>query len=102
MKIIPKEEITRQNAIRYAVVVAKNAFVDVVLEAQTALAKEEFAGTWAEIEAVADANLKVKLADARTECVKAAETAGCAETWDADILRLAKAKKENKAKKGNE
>lgn len=100
MKIIPKEVIDAQNALRSNLNTKKNAFIELIEEVQKT--SPEFTGSEEEINALSEGEVKVALIDARSACVDAASKIGAADSWFADVQRAMAMKKREAARKARE
>ena len=100
MKIIPKEVIEAQNALRANLREKKTAFISLIEEVQKTT--PEFTGSEEEVNALPDGNeSKSALIAARSACAEAAEKVGVA-TWFEDVKRQMAAKKREEARKARE
>lgn len=86
MKIIPKEEIDRENQLRYELSEKKSEFARLIFEKSKT--DEEFTGTPEQIASLPEGEDKAALIDAYSQCVTAAMKLSTSDEWFEDVQRM--------------
>ena len=92
MKIIPKEEIDRENDLRFDLLEKKNAFARLVFEQSKTI--EGFIGTPEQIAELEDGESKDAIIAGYSECVAAAMKINAEAQWFEDVQRIVEALRE--------
>lgn len=84
MIVMPKEEIDRQNQLRYDLLQKKNAYAQLVFEYQKT--HEFFIGTQEQINEIEDCTTRIKFQSAYADAIEAAGRIDWLDAWLADML----------------
>lgn len=100
MIVIPKEEIDRENELRYDLLQKKNAYARLVFEYQKT--HPGFIGTQEQINKLEDYTTRVAFQRAYTDAMVAASRIDCLDTWFADVLAIIEQLREEEENKVEE